>query len=72
MPMSDAALSVLTEKDVPGLFALCRHAGWPGYDERELGLLLQNDAFLVIRIARELFFLAPAFFHTGLLLRLAL
>ncbi|WP_242556176.1 GNAT family N-acetyltransferase [Bacillus sp. HU-1818] len=42
MPMSDAALSVLTEKDVPGLSALCRHAGWPGYDERELGLLLQN------------------------------
>ncbi|MCY8520121.1 GNAT family N-acetyltransferase [Bacillus atrophaeus] len=42
MPMSDAALSVLTKKDVPGLSALCRHAGWPGYDERELGLLLQN------------------------------
>ncbi|MCY8970805.1 GNAT family N-acetyltransferase [Bacillus atrophaeus] len=40
--MSDATLSVLTKKDVPGLSALCRHAGWPGYDERELGLLLQN------------------------------
>ncbi|WP_406621665.1 hypothetical protein [Bacillus atrophaeus] len=39
--MSDAVLSVLTEKDMPGLSALCRHAGWPGYDERELGLLLR-------------------------------